>query len=360
MNIRVKNLSDIIQDKIAKWYEITVSMLPNFVLSVVLLVVFYFVARFFKWLTYSVFLRALRSRELKKIVSKIVYFIILIVGLMTSLSVLELDKTVTSILASVGIIGLALGFAFQDIASNFISGFFMAIHKPFNVGDVVEVKDYQGTVTRLNLRTTELRTFEGNDVIIPNKEIFQNPITNYYSTASRRITVEVGVSYAEDLEHVREVTLKALESLPFILKDRSCEVFFKEFSDSSITFDARFWVEYTQNAQFLSGKSEAIMAIKRAFDKEGITIPFPIRTLDFGIKGGENLHRALQGNEAEDSQEAPNTPDSLTEEKASQRYNKTRDQHMDDKTRPKKGQDPDLIDPNPLTHPTSLDKKEEF
>ncbi len=355
---RFQNESEIIYGKLQKWYELATSMLPNFVLAIIIIIAFYFLARLFQWLTVRVFLRALKNNELKKIISKILYFLVMIIGLMTSLSVLELEKTVTSILASVGIIGLALGFAFQDIASNFISGFFMAVKKPFYVGDIVEVKDYQGTITHLNLRTTELRTFEGNDVIIPNKDIFQNPIVNYFTTAARRITVEVGVSYGEDLDHVREVTLKALKSLTFILPDKEPEVFFTGFGDSSINLDARFWVEYTHNSQFLSGKSEAIMAIKRAYDAEGITIPFPIRTLDFGIKGGEKLSDVIpkSGFGGSDPSDKPQ-----------KNVSAAKDQHLDPNFNPKKKRpfreedhtNPSASEPAPKKERPD-DKREEF
>ncbi len=348
MKEELVDASQLVSDKVLHWYNLTVSMLPNFVLAAVLLVVFYFFARLLKWFVYSGLLKRVKNKELKGIISRVVYFLVMVIGVMTSLSVLELDKTVTSILASVGIIGLALGFAFQDIASNFISGFFMAVNKPFHVGDIVDVKDHQGTITKLNIRTTELKTFEGNDVIIPNKDIFQSPIINYFSSPTRRVTVEVGVSYAENLEHVRDITLNAIKSLSFIIEESSCEVYFNEFSDSSINLEARFWIEYSHNAQFLSAKSEAILAIKRAYDKEGITIPFPIRTLDFGIKGGEKLNEVLE--QKEEIKSKTKSSDKEFSDESKKRFQDTKDHYM-----PAKFKKPEK-DSEPIIKPTKGNK----
>ncbi len=98
---------------------------------------------------------------------------VIALGFLFALSIVNLDKTVTSILAGVGVIGLALGFAFQDIAANFISGLFMASNKPFQIGDIIEVEGITGKVTAIKLRTTEMKTFQGNDVIIPKIVIFR-------------------------------------------------------------------------------------------------------------------------------------------------------------------------------------------
>ena len=119
------------------------------------------------------------------------------------LSILQLDKAVTSILAGAGIIGLALAFAFQDIAANFISGIFISFRKPIKLGDVVKINDYMGKVEQINLRDTIILTFQGQMVIIPNKDVFQSPIENYSLLGRRRLDLVVGVSYGDDLEKVK-------------------------------------------------------------------------------------------------------------------------------------------------------------
>ncbi len=295
----IREYSNILYNKLENWVESAIAMLPNFVLAVIILVAFYFVARLSKKLVRKMLDQWYHNEELTNIFSKITFIGILIVGALTALNVINLDETVTSLLAGAGIIGLALAFAFQDIAANFVSGIFMAAKGPFEVGQIVEVHDIMGTVKAINLRTTEIITFDGNTVIIPNKEVFQNNIINYQKTKKRRVSIDVGVSYDDDLRKAKKVAIEAVKEIPYILEEEGVQVFYKEFGGSSINFEIRFWVPYDKQPQYLDGRSEAIMKIKEAFDREGMTIPFPIRTLDFGIKGGEKLNEVLHLDQSE-------------------------------------------------------------
>ncbi len=126
-------------------------------------------------------------------------------------------------------------------------------------------------------------------VIIPNKEVLQNPIENYSLLGKRRMDLNAGISYGDDLEKVKEITVKAVEGIQG-LTDDTITMFYDEFGDSSINFVLRLWVNTPQQPDYLQVKSEAIMRIKKAYDQNNITLPFPIRTLDFGIKGGVPLN----------------------------------------------------------------------
>jgi small conductance mechanosensitive channel len=223
------------------------------------------------------------------------YLLVLLVGLFGALSVLHLDKTVTSMLAGAGIIGLALGFAFQDIAANFLSGVVMAVQRPLRTGELVETSGHLGVVEHIDLRTTELRNMQGLQVIVPNKDIFQSALINYTRNGSRRVDLSVGTSYGDDLEKVERITIEAVQGIGDLVPDKEVELFFNEFGDSSINHEVRFWIEAKGNKHYNDMRSRAIKAIKAAYDREGIMIPFPIRTLDFGIKGGEKLDSMLGG-----------------------------------------------------------------
>ena len=188
---------------------------------------------------------------------------------------------------------LALGFAFQDIATNFIAGFFMAAKRPFKIGQVIHCEGHSGIIKHIGIRTTEIASFQGQEIIIPNKLLFQNPLINDSENVYKRIDLEVGVSYGEDLERVRDITIDAVKNIPNIQKDKEISLFYKEFGGSSINFTIMIWVEFISQLEFLNSQSEAIIAIKKAYDSEDIMIPFPIRTLDFGIKGGEKLNEVL-------------------------------------------------------------------
>ena len=141
----------------------------------------------------------------------------------------------------------------------------------------------------INLRDTVVETFQGKTVIIPNKEVFQNPIENYTILRKRRFDLSVGVSYGDDLEKVRQITLDAVSDIAELSKEDDVNVFFVEFGDSSVNLSVRMWVGTTEQSTYNKVGSDAIIRIKKAYDANGIMIPFPIRTLDFGIKGGTTL-----------------------------------------------------------------------
>jgi small conductance mechanosensitive channel len=202
---------------------------------------------------------------------------------------LNLDTAVTSLLAGAGIVGLALAFAFQDIAANFVSGIVMSFTRPMEIGDLVRVKDYLGIVESIRLRDSVIRTFQGQKIYIPNKEIFQNPIENFSKYRKRRLDLGVGVSYGDDLAKVKKVSIEALSSIELRTPNDPVELFYEEFADSSINFTIRIWLKSVDQPVYNEARSQAIQKLKAAFDANDIMIPFPIRTLDFGIKGGERL-----------------------------------------------------------------------
>ena len=285
---------DLIVEKIIHWSEEFVSMLPNFILAVLALILFVLLAKIARKIFLRIMRKIITNRELNALLAKTVYVIIIIIGAFVALSILNLEKTVTSLLAGAGIIGLALGFAFQDIATNFISGFLMAARRPFEVGDVIEAGNYQGIVKTLNIRTTVITSFQGQEIIVPNKELFQNIMVNDSTNKERRIDLGVGVSYGENLERVRDIAIEAVADIPHRKKEKEITLVYEAFGDSSINFTIMIWVEFDSQLNYLKAQSEAIIAIKKAFDKNDIMIPFPIRTLDFGIKGREKLNTMLK------------------------------------------------------------------
>ena len=290
------NLADITQpllDKLQSWGEALMAMLPNAVVAVVVLLLFAIGSRYVSRAVVRGLERVIKSQQLVGLFGQVVRLGLLAAGAFVALSVLHLDKAVTSLLAGVGIVGLALGFAFQDIAANFVSGVLMAVRRPFTVDDLVKVSDFFGRVETINLRATRLTQLSGETVIIPNKDVFQNAIVNYTETKFRRVELEVGVSYGDDLEKAKQVAIEAVRTVKPRDESRDVELFFTGFGGSSIDFQIRFWITDAEQIAYLDARSKAVMAIKKGFDDNDITIPFPIRTLDFGIVGGERLHEHL-------------------------------------------------------------------
>jgi small conductance mechanosensitive channel len=282
----------ILKEKAMTWFEQGVAILPNFVVAVFVVVLFYLLAKLASRVVANLIGKTSANPTVINLTRTTVYLLVLFSGLFVALGILHLDKTVTSLLAGAGVIGLALGFAFQEMASNFISGIFIAFQKPYRVGDIIRVhsnNEYFGTVQKINLRTTNIMTFDGLEVFIPNKDLFTQALVNYTTTPDRRVDIEVGVSYGDALPEAAKQAKQAVSNMDMVLKDKEVEVFFNGFGDSSINFDLRFWVKYSSHKEYLRARHEAVMAVKQAFDEHGINIPFPLRTLDISEQTVEKV-----------------------------------------------------------------------
>ena len=280
-------------DKITGWLEGFVLLLPNLLVAVVVALAFALFARVVRGAVRRALAPISSHTQVNDLLATLASLIVLAAGVFVALGIVGLDKTVTSLLAGVGILGLALGFAFQNIASNFVSGILLLTRRPFGANDVIRTNDFMGTVVVIDLRATVIRTFEGQLVTIPNSEVLQNPIVNFTATGQRRVDLPVGVSYGDDLEKVRQVAIEALETIDYRDTSRPVELFYEGFGDSSINFTARFWIDFRTQPDYLLARSDGIMRIKAAFDANDITIPFPIRTLDFAPVGGDTLGSVL-------------------------------------------------------------------
>lgn len=283
----------LVQEKLLTWLKGIITLLPNLLMAAVVVTLGWFVARVVRVLVGKLVGRFTDSNTLRRLLGNIAYIFVISVGAFVALSVMHLDKTVTSILAGAGILGLALSFAFQDMAANFISGVVMASQRPIKVGELIETGETLGVVQRIDIRTTEIMDLHGIQVIIPNKDIFQTVLKNYTRYGSRRVDLMVGISYGEDLERVERITLEAVQQVEGLLPDHEVEFYYREFGDSSINFEVRYWIKAESQKHYNECLSRGVKAIKAAYNANDIMIPFPIRTLDFGIKGGEKLNAML-------------------------------------------------------------------
>ena len=280
-----------LKSKLGGWINDIVVNLPNIVLAVIVMSLGIFAAQYVRKYVQKGLDRFVDNRTVTGFASSIITAGFLVAMLLIVLSILKLDTALTSILGTAGIAGLAVGLALQEPIVNVFAGIVMSMRDYYSVGDLVKTNDFFGTISKINLRSTILNTPDGQEVIIPNKEVLQNPLVNYTHSDKRRVDIDCGVAYGDDLETAREIALGAIRDNENVKYDRNMplELFFTEFGDSSINFQLRFWYRFSTHADFMNLKSEAIIAIKKAFDSNKITIPFPITTLDFGVVGGRNI-----------------------------------------------------------------------
>lgn len=293
-------------DELQRWWELILHNLPNVLLAFIVAAIGYVVTSFLKKYFNKLSRRIVSDVTIQSLLTSLMTGILVIFIILLILSVLNASGVVSSIVGAAGVVGLALSLAFQDPILNFFSGILLTIRHLFKVGDLIEVDGYFGKVKEINLRHTSIQTLQGQDVMIPNKIVAQTPLKNFNKLHMRRVDLECGVSYGDDLHKVKEITVKAIQTKCEYDKDKGIQFFFTEFGDSSVNYSVRFWLDQRKTAQpdYLQAKSDAILAIFDAYNENDIMIPFPIRTLDFGIKGGEQL-RDMLGKDGENKFSIP-------------------------------------------------------
>jgi small conductance mechanosensitive channel len=244
-------------------------------LALVILAVSFFLARLLSGLVQRTLVRRHSGPGAVKLLQDLVYWSLLALGVLMAL---QQFVNVTAFLAGLGIVGFTVGFALQDVMKNFAAGVLLLVQQPFRVGDAVAVKEYEGTVRTIDLRSTEIVTFDGRVVILPNADVLSNAIVNYTRSTQRRVEVTVGVAYGSDLQKVRQVALSALEAVPGRVSDPAAQAIFQLFGSSSIDLTLHVWVDTTK-VGVLAARDMAIAAIQQAFAAEAIEIPYPIQTV---------------------------------------------------------------------------------
>ena len=185
----------------------------------------------------------------------------------------------TALLGAAGIAGIAIGFASQTSISNIISGLFMISEKPFAVGDIIQVGSTKGVILSIDLLSVKLRTFDNHLIRLPNEMLIKSEVRNITRFPIRRLDIEVGVAYKENIQKVRKVLLDIADKEPLCLDEPEPDVRFQNFGDSALEFLYAIWCI---REDYLKLKNKIMQQIKERFDEEGIEIPFPHRTLYTG------------------------------------------------------------------------------
>ncbi|WP_378184644.1 mechanosensitive ion channel family protein [Aquimarina sp. W85] len=278
---RISDSIENLTDKLEGWLDGLILILPNLILAILVFLLFLLAAKYLGRLLRNVILQRIRQESIKSITIRVIKSIVILIGFFIALGLLNLDKVLTSVLAGAGVIGLAIGLALQGTLNNTFSGVILSFLPRIELGDWVETNGFAGLVEDINLRSIVIRQADNNFVMIPNAKIIEEPFVNYSQTNRSRVTISCGVGYASDLEKVSELTKKTIEKNFKQNNKEEVEFFFQEFGDSSINFIVRFWTNVLNKKDIMAAQHTAIIALKQAFDKEGITIPFPIRTIDF-------------------------------------------------------------------------------
>jgi len=259
---------NIIETKLKTWLENFIKLLPNLVLAIIVFIVFFFIAKFLRRFLNNFLKKLSNNPAITGLFASILYMMILFVGLFVSLDLLHLEKTISSLLAGAGIIGLALGFAFQDLTAKFISGIFIIFRKPFEVGQIVETNGFNGTIEDIQLRSTTIRTSEGLHIMLPNKDIFQKPITNYSLSNDRRIDFSVTLPAKPNPDQLAESIRSSFKNIPELSTEKEIEMYFTDYTGDAIKLEIRCWINNSDPKNFDVAKDRIIKQVHNVLSPE--------------------------------------------------------------------------------------------
>jgi len=282
--------------KYVSWLESGISIggtkitIINIAYLVIFLVFFTFVSRIIK--------EALQNRVLPRTrldigarasFVNIVIYAFWILAIYTGINILGINLSSLAFMA--GALGIGIGFGLQDIVNNFLSGIILLFDPSIQVGDMVQIGEDWGTVSRINIRTTIVQTFDNASLIIPNSQMLSNKVTNWsFKDPKVRRQVDVGVAYGSDVQKVRAILLQIVNDMPEIMDDPAPRVDFTDFGNSALIFRIRFWI--TSPEFWLAAPTELRFRIDEEFKKNGIEIAFPQQ--DIHIRSASGLDEIFQ------------------------------------------------------------------
>ncbi|MGA0198610.1 MAG: mechanosensitive ion channel family protein [Prochlorotrichaceae cyanobacterium] len=188
------------------------------------------------------------------------------------------DLRLGDIIGLLGLGSVAIGFAFQDIFKNFLAGVLLLLESPFQIGDQIQVGDFEGEVDEITIRATQIHTYQGERILIPNSIVFTSELKVYTALPYRRTDLAIGLDYNTNLAEAVTILREATTQVPLVLSDPPLEVDLVGFGDSSIDFMVRYWT-MPKEKNIREAQTQVILALKQACDRHDLRIPYPIRTV---------------------------------------------------------------------------------
>jgi small conductance mechanosensitive channel len=256
------------------------SRLPYIVFAIIVFSLFLIIARIVSSTINAAGKRTRLDATLADLLGRLASFLIFVLGIFVGAVIVFPAFKPGDLVAGLGITSVAIGFAFKDVLQNFFAGIFILWRQPFIVGDQLRFKEYEGTVEEITVRSTRLKTFDGERAVIPNGDIYTNAVLVKTAYEKRRVKFSVGIGYLDDIEAGREAIGKVLQNSPGVLPDPGPWIYVSELAPSSVNFIVYFWVE-SEQANVLRVSDKVATGIKYALDEAGIDMPYPHRVVLF-------------------------------------------------------------------------------
>ena len=282
-------LSDVwllVEAAAVRLYESARTILPRALATVFVLLLFGVIAIAARFLMRRLFRLILRDRTLENLLTQVIYYSIWVLDIIIAVNALGFEPQ--SLATGLGLTSLALGFALQDILSNFISGMLILVLRPFELDDQIVIGDTEGSVEQIDLRATRIRTYDGRLVLVPNAELFTSRVTNNTASPVLRSSILVVLGYEEDLARAARVLLAATGTAEGVLDAPPPSTLFRELENNTLAIEVRFWTD-SRRSDFLASSSAVRLALLEALKREGIALANPaFVTLEWGKKNPQN------------------------------------------------------------------------
>jgi len=256
----------------------SIKALPSLLSALVVLFLTKYAVKLVLKITDETGKRAIKSTSLQLLLDKVARIGVWTFGILLACVLAFPGFELGDIVATLGVGSVAIGFAFQDIFKNFLAGIILLVEEPFLIGDEVVIGDYKGKVENISIRTTKIRTYNGERVLLPNSTVFTDAVKVVTAYAHRRTDLAVGVDYNTSLPEAQNLLLRTINRVEGVISEPTPEIDVVNFGDSSIDFVVRYWSNSRQK-QSRNVQTKATIAIKKALDDANISIPYPIRTL---------------------------------------------------------------------------------
>ena len=254
------------------------AQLPIIAVGVVVFLIFLGIAYLVRKVIRIAAHRAHIDKSLTSLLARSGYFLVIIFGLFVAVVVIFPGVSPGDLFAGLGIGSVALGFAFKDVLQNLFAGFLILLYRPFQIGDQIKVKEYEGTVEEINIRATKMKTYDGERVVIPNNDLYMNSVLVRTAFPSRRIKFIVGIGYGDSIDEAKAAIMNVLKTTEGVLNEPAPDVDVLELADSAVNLRALFWTNSVQS-DTRKTRSRVAQGIKQALDAKGIDMPYPYRVL---------------------------------------------------------------------------------
>ncbi|MDT8346216.1 MAG: mechanosensitive ion channel family protein [Flavobacteriaceae bacterium] len=259
-------------------------MLPQLIIGVLVVLVFWFIGSKVKNISQRKLQKRMDDPLLATFIARIIKAVFIVIGVLTALKFSGFTGIVNSILAGAGISAFIIGFALKDIGENFLAGILLAFNRPFKVGDIIETDGVKGSVLALNIRDTQVKTFDGKDIFVPNALLIKNPLRNYTIDGYLRFDFIVGIDYGSDYEHALKLIKEAVINVKGVLtQEKEVQVFVQQLAPSTMDIFVAYWIDINANKKLnISAnqiKNNAILAVMHALENAEINTPGNITEL---------------------------------------------------------------------------------